>query len=557
VDGSGNVYVTGKTTSDDFTTSVGAYDRSHNGGNHDAFLVRLAIETGPGPTPTPSPSPSPTPAPGPADFYSTFLGGGGQDIGNDVAIDGDGDAYVTGLTGSTDFPANTGAFSETTSGGNDAFVAKIHPAGAGNSDLVYATYIGGGAGDYASAIAVDGEENVVITGWSNQFFPDTDGSFEACDAGGAFVTKLNASGSELLYSGCILGWNAVGHDIALDGANQAYVSGQTGDGFPATTGAYQETCGGGTYDAFVAVVSADGSTVEYATYVGGGGVECTGSEAGCSLALEGGSVYLVGDTESPDFPTTGGAYDTTCGTDGTCDNEFFPVRDAFLVKLDPAGTGANDLLYGTYIGHSGGEAAAGVAVDDSGQAYLTGITASTGFPTTGGAYDGDFNGGHDDAFLLKLNPAGGGTGDLVYSTFLGGGGPGDAGRDIGVDEEGCAYVVGTNGSGAGFPSTPDGYDTEPDDIFVVKVDPAGNGASDLVYGTFLGGEEGNQIGYALRVDGSGNVYVTGKTTSDDFPTSVGAYDRSHNGGNHDAFMVRLPTQAVYHGIYLPLVVRGE
>jgi hypothetical protein len=499
--------------------------------------------------------PTPTPTPTPAPFYSTFLGGSESDYGTDIAIDGDGDAYIIGWTSSSDFPASTGAFSETLSGVDDAFVVKIHPAGDGTNDRVYATYVGGGAGDSAGGITVDENENVYITGWSNDFFPDTDGSFHDCDSGGAFVAKLNDTGSDLLYSGCIVGFNAEAQDIALDSTGQVYVSGKTGDGFPVTSGAYQETYGGGSYDAFLAIVSTDGTTLTYATYVGGNDAECNGSASGCTLDLDGSdNVYLAGDTESPNFPTKN-AYDDTCGTDGDC-NPSGGYMDAFLIKLDPAGNGTNDLLYATFIGDSGGDVAAGVVVDGGGNAYLTGHTTSHEFPITSGAYDEDFNGGNADVFLLKLDPGGGSSG-LIYSTFLGGASPGDKGRDIAVDENGYAYAVGTTNS-SGFPTTFDGYDTSlggTDDAFVVKLDPAGNGQADLLYATFLGGNSGTEIGYALTVDDSGNIYVTGETKSDDFPTSINSYDTSFNGGTYDAFVVRLPT-AKYH-THLPLILRNQ
>jgi len=517
--------------------------------NNPAALTILD-DDGDGPTPPPTSTER-------MPFYSTFLGGGENDYGTDIAVDRDGDAYVIGHTSSSSFPASSGVFSDTLNGGSDVFVAKIHPANDGANDLVYATFIGGSAGDAAGGIAVDDDENVYITGWSNRSFPDTDGSFADCDDGGAFVTKLNDTGSALLYSGCIAGFNAEGQDIALDGLRRAYVSGRTGGGFPATAGAYQQDHGGGSWDAFLAIVSTDGVTLTYATYVGGNDNECAGTVSGCTLDLDDDdNVYLAGDTESPNFPTKN-AYDAACGTDGNC-NPGGGYTDAFLVKLNPAGHGASDLLYATFIGGSGGDLASGVAVDSDGHAYLTGETSSqVDFPTTPGAHSEEHGGGYSDAFLLQLNPAVSGPGGLVYASYLGGRSNGDKGRDIAVDAEGYVYAVGVTNSD-NFPTTVAGYDTALGgwtDAFVVKFGPSGHGMGDLRYGAYIGGDSGTEIGYALAVDAGGNVYMTGETEASDFPTSVDPFDTTYNGGNHDAFMVRLPTKA--YGVYLPMIVRGN
>jgi hypothetical protein len=494
-----------------------------------------------------------------APFYSTYLGGSAQDWGRDIAVDGDGDAYVVGMTGSSDFPHTTGAFSETIAGENDAFVAKINPAGNGTADLVYATFMGGSAGDYAHGVAVDGDENVYVTGWSNLNFPDTPGSFGACDGGGAFVTKLNAAGSDLLYGGCLAGFNAEAHDIALDSAGQACISGSSGAGFPTTSGAYAEDYSGGATDAFLAIVSTDGVTLTYATYMGGNDIECAGAE-GCNLAVDGdGDIYLTGDTESDDLPTTAGAYDTTCGTDGLCNNPGVnKIPDAFLVKLNPGGGGVGDLIYSTYLGGSSSDYGCAVAVDGSENAYLTGMTASNAdFPITSGSFDEDHNGGYGDAFMAKLNPAGSGQTDLVYSAYLGGKSPGDYGKDIAVDGEGNAYAVGKTNSDD-FPITSGAYDTTlgGDDAYVVKVNADG---SKLTYATYLGGDSGGECvnGCAIAIDGTGNVYVAGDTSANDFPTSEGAYDRVFNAGTQDAFMVRMSAQPTSRTIYLPLVLRNN
>ena len=485
--------------------------------------------------------------------YGTYLGGSGKDVGKDVAVDGDGDAYVVGATASGDFPHTTGAFSATLGGGNDAFVAKVHPGGEGANDLIYATFMGGPSDDYAAAVAVDDGENAYVTGYSHSFFPETAGSFGACDGSGAYVVKLNPAGSDIVYGGCLKGINAAGQDLALDSAGQAYVTGETGATFPTTAGAYDEVHNGNN-DAFVTVVSSDGVTLTYSSYLGGGDHECKGAGRGCTLAVdEEGSdvyVYVTGGTASLDFPTTAGAYDESCGTDGACNGR---LPDGFVVKLKPEGNGTADMVYGTYIGGSGADNTSGIAVDGNNNAYVTGSTASsTDFPVTSGSFDEGFNGGYEDAFVAKLNAAGS---VLRYAGYLGGSAPGDHGWDIAVSDEGVVYAVGHTNS-SDFPVTGDAFDAHLGgvDTYVVKLNPNG---SELLYATFLGGENGSDSGNgcALAVDGAGNVYVAGDTNADDFPTSVGAYDRTYNEGVHDVFMVRLPTDRFR--VYLPLTIRTD
>jgi hypothetical protein len=368
------------------------------------------------------------------------------------------------------------------------------------------------------------------------------------------VTKLNPTGSDLLYSGCLDGLNAKGHDVVLDDAGQAYVVGMSGDGLPVTSGAYQATHAGGD-DAFLAVVSSDGATLAYATYLGGSSVECSyvGYEGrGCTLDLDDdGDVYITGGTRSDDLPTQG-AYDASCGSDGTCNNNW----DAFLAKLSPDGSGAADLLYATYLGGANKDYTSGIAVDGDENAYVTGATASTAdFPVTSGVFGPAHHGGYADAFVAKLNAAGNG---LVYSSYLGGSGGNDYGWDIAVDLGGQAYVVGRTSS-SDFPLTGDAVDTtlgQADvDAYVVKVNANG---SALAYATYLGGDEPECTnGCAIALDAAENVYVVGDTGSaaNDFPTSANAYDTTFNGTPQDAFMVRLPTAR--HRLYLPLTLRAR
>jgi hypothetical protein len=239
----------------------------------------------------------------------------------------------------------------------------------------------------------------------------------------------------------------------------------------------------------------------YSTYLGG-----SGGDYGNKLAVDSaGDVYVTGDTTSPDFPFTTGAYQTTFGGTG--------AGDGFVTKLDPQGA----LVYSTYLGGSADADASGIAVDSSGDAYVTGSTSSANFPTSSGAYQTAYGGG-GDAFVAELNRLGSG---LVYSTYLGGSGADDAYAGIVLDAAGDAYVAGSAGSG--FPVMSGSYQTAfgggVSDAFVAELKPGGSG---LVYSTYLGGS-GADAAFALTVDPSGAVYVSGGTSSASFPLTSGAY----------------------------------
>jgi hypothetical protein len=459
-------------------------------------------------------------APGSSDLlYATYLGGSQHDgsEGEDIAVDSSGAAYVTGGTLSSDFPTTPGAFDTTYNGDCEAFVAKLAPAGTG---LIYATFLGGSGYDWGWGIAVDRSGAAYVTGETySSDFSTTPGAFDTSYNGGedAFLTKLNASGTGLLYATFLAGsgydW---GWGLTVDSSGAAYVTGRTSSpDFPTTPGAFDATHDEEDgYDAFVAKVDATGTALAYATFLGG-----SDADMGPSIAVDSmGAAYVAGWTASSDFPTTPGAFDTT--HNGT--------YDGFVAKLNAAGSG---LAYATFLGGSSGGEGWGIDVDASGAAYVTGRTFSSDFPTTPGAFDTTHNGSHD-AFVAKLNEAGTA---LTYATFLGGGGD-EQGWDLVVDLSGVAYVTGATYSG-NFPTTPGAFDTTHDsdhDAFVVKLNATGTG---LAYASFLGGSA-HDLGYGIALDPSRAVYVTGYTGSSDFPTTPGSFDTSYN-GNDDTYVVKM------------------
>ena len=302
------------------------------------------------------------------------------------------------------------------------------------------------------------------------------------------------------------------HAIAVDASGSAYVTGQIGSAdFPTTPGAYDTTLGHGPWDAFVTKLDPTGTSLVYSTYLGG-----LGWDWGRGIAVDAlGHAHVSGMT-SGNFPTTPGAYDTTYGAGG--------AFDAFVTKLGPSGT---SLVYSTYLGGTGYDAGGGIALDAASNAYVSGATTGN-FPTTIGAFDTTYTGNSFDIFVTKLNPTGS---TLVYSTYLGGSGN-DQGGWIAVDATGSAHVTGFTDS-TDFPTTPGAFDESHNggnDVFVTKLNPLGS--APLVYSTYLGGTNWDQAN-AIALDGFGNAYVTGFTSSANFPTTPGAFDPTYNGGPTD------------------------
>jgi hypothetical protein len=303
-----------------------------------------------------------------------------------------------------------------------------------------------------------------------------------------------------------------GQSTAVDSSGSVYVVGLTNSlNFP-TQNPFQGTYAGGVFDVFVTKFSLKGNTLLYSTYLGGNNID----EGGSIAVDSSGSAYVTGLTNSTNFPTQnpfqggfgGGAF------------------DAFVTKLSPTG---NTLVYSTYLGGNGDDEGFGIAVDDSGSAYVTGITDSTNFPTQN-PFQGAFAGGLLDAFVTKLSPAGN---TLVYSTYLGGS-DWDEGIAIAVDSSESAYVTGFTYS-PNFPTQNpfQGAFAGVVDAFVTKFSPAGN---TLVYSTYLGGS-GDDEGFGIAVDSSGSAYVTGFTNSPNFPTQ-NPFQGSFAGGAYDAFVTK-------------------
>jgi hypothetical protein len=444
--------------------------------------------------------------------YSTYLGGSGADFGNGIAVDGSGNAYVTGFTNSTNFPT-ANPLQTSNAGSNDVIVTKINAAG---SALVYSTYLGGSGDDGGSGIAVDGSGNAFVTGTTYSTNFPTANPLQASNHGAnnAFVTKVNAAGSALVYSTYLGGSGAdFGYGIAVDGSGNVYLTGSTGStNFP-TNNPLQASFGGGPDDAFVTKINAAGSALVYSTYLGGSGADFSDG-----IALDGaGNAYVTGETTSTNFPTT-----------NPIQSNFGGFVDVFVTKISADGSAK---VYSTYLGGSGTDEGRGIAVDGAGNAYVTGLTSSTNFPIANPLRVS--NGGGYDAFVTKINAAGSA---LVYSTYLGGSGD-DYGRGIAVDGAGNAYVTGYTYS-LNFPTTnplqaSNGGAT---DVFVTKINAAG---SALVYSTYLGGS-GDDQSRGIAVNGAGNAYVTGVTQSSiDFPTASPL--QASSGGFYDAFVLSIST----------------
>ncbi|MGA2077678.1 MAG: SBBP repeat-containing protein [Terriglobia bacterium] len=462
VDSSGSAYVAGQTESVDFPTT-NPFQASLNG-DADVFVSKLN-------------------ATGTGLVYSTYLGGSGGDSGYGIAVDSIGNAYVGGITSSTDFPTvNPFQANNKSPANGNGFVAKLNASG---SALIYSTYLGGSGGDSVQSIALDSPGNAYLTGWTQSMDFPTVNPLQATNKVSSgystgFVAKLDPTGTALVYSTYLggSGVSGVGGDqssaIAVDSSGSVYVTGYTQSSDFPTANPLQATNKGAApsrQNAFVAKLDPAGSALVYSTYLGGSGAPgFFGGDLGSAIAVDSsGSAYVTGTTQSTDFPTVNPLQATNKGVG--------PIpTNAFVAKLNPAGTA---LVYSTYLGGSAEDFASGIAVGASGNAYVVGTASSTDFPTANPVEatnnSAGLNGsGPATAFVAELNAAGSA---LIYSTYLGGSVI-DQANAVAVDTSGNAYITG-NAFSSDFPTVnplqPTSTDNNPHEpssnAFVAELSP--------------------------------------------------------------------------------------
>jgi IPT/TIG domain/Bacterial Ig-like domain (group 2)/Beta-propeller repeat/Galactose oxidase, central domain len=415
--------------------------------------------------------------------YSTYLGGSSDDGGYLLAVDSQGHAYLTGYTDSTDFPITGTSISSAPNGTYKAFVAKLSADG---TSLVYSTYLGGSGGDFGS-------------------------------------------------------------DVALDSTGNAYIVGNTSStDFPVTANAFQSSLAtGATSNVFLSKLSADGQSLLYSTYLGGGGIDY-----GFGIAVDANqNAYLTGETTSGSptpFPTTSSAFQSTLNS---------PYGNGFISRIDTTATGAASLVYSTFLGGTTSgywywDQGTSIAVDANQNVYVVGMASSTNFPITSAtAYQtrGNVNG---SAYLTQIDTTKSGSSGLIYSTYFGGTGNTDQAASVALDSTGKVYLTGGTGS-SDFPVTTSVTNSSAGKGFVAKFDTTRSQSASLLYSTLVGGSSGEFSG-AIAVDPIGNAYISGWTFSSDFPVTADAVQSTKGTGVNNSFLAVLSWDAskILYGTYL-------
>jgi uncharacterized protein with FMN-binding domain len=440
-------------------------------------------------------------------LYSTYLGGSGYDVACAVAGDAAGNIYVTGSTGSFDFPRS--GFAGTVRQTYAVFITKLSANG---SQVLYTDILASTGNDTGRAVALDGSGNVWVAGIAGGAgFPVTSNALYGSFGGAqdAFVARIDSTG-HLAYA-TYLGGSGVdaAMGIAVDTSGAVYVAGYTASvNFPTTYGAPQTSFRGGFSDAFLLKLNSAGTALLYSTLLGG-----TGTDTAASVAVDAnGDACIAGSTDSPNLSTNSALQASLAGN-----------NDVLLACLNPSGTAWN---FVTYLGGSGPDEANGIALNSAGDIYLTGDTFSPNFPVTAGAYQKTSRGNYD-AFVMKLNPAGSA---ILFSTYLGGSGS-DSGTAIAVDTAGNAWIGGYTAS-VDFPATDGSTFHGYYDCFIGQV--RADGAA-LMSASYVGGG-GDDRCLGVTLAGVGKIVFVGYTGSPDFPATSGAAQSSPPPG-YNAFVV--------------------
>lgn len=510
--------------------------------------------------------------------YSTYLGGSATgDVGSSISVDSNGDAFVTGTTFSTTFPTQNGFGSGNANG--VAFVSKLNSSG---TALLYSTYLGGTGGDSGLGIALDPNGNIYVAGLTfSTDFPTTPLASPACPgsiaalkqgpnagaaSGTSFVSKINPTVSgacSLVYSSYLGGVSGssfpdFANGVSADANGNAYITGFTGSApgsalgnFPITSNAFQSTLGSAAGNAFLAKINTTlpgAQSLSYSTYLGGNGADATSStlgfgEDGLGVALDASNnAYIMGTTTSTNFPTTSNALQPNSAPPAAV-----AEGTAFVSRFDTTLSGANSLLYSTYLGGNVSEFGTAIAVrPNSTVAYVTGTSSSPAFPTfPANAFQTASATTFPAAFVSLIDTSQAAGTALIYSTFLGANTT--TGFGIAVDALGNAYVAGGT-SQTTFPTSEGAFQGAfaagaSAEGFLSKLNPGGNGRADLVYSTFFGGSGNSAVGgedaiHAITIDGSNGAYIAGPTFS---PTTFPVFPPAS--ATPPAFQTSLPSGA--------------